>query len=87
MTDHASAPEPTDGGYDFTNTYTTQEGDVFGMEGATCPRCPAASKLSHREPVSGYFNCPSCGVMYDEPNFDPMEFVTNVDDGEGPAHR
>jgi len=69
-------------GYDLSNTYTTQEGVVFGMTGATCSRCPEPSKLSHRTPVTGYFVCPACGVMYDEPNFDCDEFITNVDDDD-----
>ena len=71
-----------DAGYDLTNTYTTQEGCVFGMKGATCPRCSEPSELSYRTFPSGYFDCPDCGVMYDEPNFDCDEFITNVDEEE-----
>ncbi len=63
---------------ELKTTYTDQDGGVWFMEGATCPRCPEPSKLSHREKVSGYFNCPRCGVMYDEPNFDPDSLIAVV---------
>ena len=69
-------------GYSLKNTYTTQEGCVFGMKGATCPRCEGPSSLTHRDGISGYFNCPKCGLMYDEPNFDCDEYITNVDEDD-----
>ena len=68
---------------DFTNTFTTQEGAVFDMEYAKCPRCNAKSKLEHHHFTSmTSFLCPDCGLMYDEPLFDPAEvaYVTTIDD-------
>ena len=62
---------------ELKTTYTDQEGAVWFMTGATCPKCEGPSKLSHRERVSGYFHCP-CGLMYDEPNFDPDELITVI---------
>ncbi len=69
-------------GIDLSNTYTDQEGCVWYMTGATCPRCSAPSKLSTRTKESGYFNCPSCDVMYDEPNFDPDDLITVIGENE-----
>lgn len=63
---------------ELKTTYTDQDGGVWFMTGATCPRCEGASKLAHREKVSGYFHCPGCGLMYDEPNFDPDELITVI---------
>jgi len=69
---------------DFTNTFTDQEGVVWDMDYAKCPRCEAKSKLKYRSGAGGYFGCPQCGVAYDEPNFDPPEdaFITVLDDEE-----
>jgi hypothetical protein len=61
-------------------TFTTQEGAIFDMEGATCPGCGAPSKLAHRHGVSGYFNCPRCSLMYDEPDFSEGSFMGTDDD-------
>ena len=66
------------------DTFTTQEGAIFDMEYARCPRCAAKSRLTDKGGAAGYFNCPECGVMYDEPTFDPAElaFVGTTDDCE-----
>lgn len=64
---------------ELKTTYTDQDGGVWFMTGAKCPRCEASSKLSHRLKGSGYFVCPSCGVMYDEPNFDPDDLITVIE--------
>jgi hypothetical protein len=61
------------------DTFTTQEGAIFSMDGATCPNGHASS-LDHRSFPSGYFNCPDCGVMYDEPTFAEHSFVGELDD-------
>ena len=61
-------------------TFTTQEGAIFDMSGARCPRCEQPSSLDHRHGVSGYFNCPDCRLMYDEPDFDPAAFQGATDD-------
>ncbi len=60
------------------DTYTTQEGAVFGMEGATCPN-GHESNLDQRTFPSGYFRCPTCEIVYDEPTFDPAQFITGGD--------
>lgn len=62
-----------------STTFTTQEGAVFGMDGATCPNGHASS-LAHRVYPSGYFRCPECGTLYDEPTFDPTQYVETLDE-------
>jgi len=69
--------------HDFTNTFTTQEGAIFDMAYAKCPRCSNKSELSHWRPHSMVsFLCPDCGLMYDEPTFEPGEaaYLGVVDD-------
>lgn len=71
--------------YDFTNTFTDQEGLVWDMDYGKCPLCGSASKLSHRESVGGYFNCPDCHLMYDEPHWHPPvedAFITCISDDD-----
>lgn len=69
-------------GYDTANIFITQEGAIYSMEGATCPRCAAPSELSHRTAITGYFRCPACDVLHDEPNFTEADFITSVEDDE-----
>ena len=68
--------------YPNSEVYTDQEGGIWLLDGATCPRCPEPSKLAHRHGASGYFNCPACDVMYDEPHFDPDDIVGWTEDFE-----
>lgn len=73
-------------GYDFTNTFTDQEGVVWDMACGKCPRCKAPSKLSHWVSGGGGagFSCPECSVFYDEPLWEPAEsaFITCISDDE-----
>lgn len=62
-------------------TFTTQEGAVFGMEGATCPDGHESS-LEHRTFPSGYFRCPTCNLLYDEPTFDPAQYMGTIEEDE-----
>ena len=69
-------------GCDPFDTFTTQEGAVFRMHGATCPN-GHPSHLAHRRAPAGYFHCPECGFMYDEPTFAGEEsFVTSYEEEE-----
>lgn len=68
--------------------FTTQEGAVFDMEFAQCPKCESKSALAHykagRNDMGANFLCPVCGLLYDEPVFEPAEvaFVTMLDEEE-----
>lgn len=68
---------------DFTNTYTDQEGVVWDWDYAICPRCqePAKPEHYHFTDMTSYL-CPSCGLKYDEPHWEPAEvaFVTCISD-------
>ena len=67
----------------FENTYTDQEGVVWNWDYAVCPRCRAKAKPEHYHfTIYTSFECPECGVLYDEPLWDPAEvaFVTCISD-------
>lgn len=65
--------------------FVTQEGAVFNMAYATCPGCAGASRLVDKRPVTGYFLCPACSCLFDEPVFDPAEvaFIGTAYSGDG----
>lgn len=63
-----------------TDTFTTQEGAVFSMEGATCPRCQHPAKLSDVSGAAGYFRCRECELVYDEPDFTEGSYVTTLEE-------
>ena len=62
--------------------FVDMDGGIWTLDDSTCPRCPEPAKLAHRESSTGYFNCPSCGVMYDEPAFGEGDIVGWTEDFE-----
>lgn len=71
--------------YDFANTYTDQEGVVWDWDYAICPRCHKEAKPEHHHATPWTsFDCPHCGVQYDEPLWRDCEsaFITCISDDE-----
>jgi hypothetical protein len=62
---------------DASRTFVTQEDAVFDMAGATCPN-GHDSDLAHKGGAAGYFTCPTCGVVYDEPTFGEADYLTTI---------
>ena len=63
--------------------YIDQEGVAWDRAHGRCPRCPnTPTDYTWRNRHSGFFECPECGVWYDEPNWlDPeAAFVTCISD-------
>lgn len=64
-------------GFDLSNTFETQEGAIFDMKYATCPRCHGKCTLANHKPgrndMGANFLCPHCELLFDEPIFDPAE--------------
>lgn len=57
-----------------SKTFTDQDGVVWDWAFAVCPRCRERAERSHYHFTSmTSFKCPSCGLLYDEPDFEPAE--------------
>ena len=51
------------------NPYIDGDGLIFDLNDGSCPRCKESATAASRSRVSGYFDCPNCNVMFDEPRF------------------
>lgn len=64
-------------GFNMDNVFITQEGAVYDMDCATCPKCEGKCTLQNykagRNTMGANFLCPHCNVMFDEPIFEPAE--------------
>lgn len=70
---------------DGVRVYIDQEGVVWAWSHAICPRCQKTAKPEHYHFTSmTSFLCPDCGLLYDEPQWEPAEsaFVTCISDDE-----
>lgn len=72
-----------------TPVYIDQEGVAWDRSCGRCPKCyregrDTPTDYTRRVRGSGYFNCQTCGVMYDEPVWADAEsaFVTCISDDE-----
>jgi len=60
-------------GYDMDNAFITQEGVVFDMAYARCPRCAGKLTNDNWTPHTMASWLCACGVRCDEPSFDEPE--------------
>lgn len=72
-----------------TPVFIDQEGVAWERDCGRCPKCyregrDTPTDYSRRVKPSGYFDCPACGVLYDEPLWAEAEsaFITCISDEE-----
>lgn len=69
----------------MSETFTDQEGVIWGWAYARCPGCGVRVEPSHRHfTVATSFECPGCGLRYDEPSWAEAEaaFMGTVNSGD-----
>ena len=86
MTEAEKIAELRAAGFNMDNAFITQEGAVFDMDYAICPRCEGKCSLADHKPgrntMGANFLCPHCELLFDEPHFEPAEvaYMASLDD-------